>query len=446
VRSNGPLPFSYPALAGVLLLLLAAARFHPFATEEPTQSPPSHNFSGLSEFRDRIVQTGRHLLADILVELLEQDDGGLDEAGLVARLLDPATPAPQLRADAWRLAQRYDSPSAAAALWQVLAQGSADQRAAAAEALGKAALPGALQTLEQLLADPDGKVRRGALSGLARMEQGEATALLRRVLADPLTPPDLRAYSAGLLGDAGSAAGLQALKAAAAQPLEEDTLAAVIDGLGNYRFRDTAEVFRGILADPSRDVLFKAEAVEALARSDADALPFLLETAATGADPEVRAAAAWAAGASPHGGGLGQQLTGLLRQEADSEVRRRLYESIMRQRNIGSPDSLEQAYAESDPATRIAGANALAVAIRREGPASPAAARFGTEQIPDLVAAALGDGERNLRYRAVFALSRAGSADAVAALQAIAAHADPEIAGLATRGLASQSNRPVSNP
>jgi HEAT repeat protein len=117
----------------------------------------------------------------------------------------------------------------------------------------------------------------------------------------------------------------------------------------------------------------------------------------------------------------------------------------MLQQDSGGTAALQQAFGETEPAARIAGANAVALAIRRDLADAASIARFHGEHLPDLMTTALGGGDRNLRYRAVFALVRAGTDEAAAVLGSIAAHGDREIAALAARGLSQYSHFQDSN-
>lgn len=448
MQGHGPSSFLLPRLAVIALAAVAAwlavGHWHPGAPQAPA-APSANSPRWPSELADELSRSAAELVSGYLEQWLAEEDAASTDPEVIQRFLDPTASAHERRLAGWQLATRPDD-EARAALLQALRSGTSEMRAAAAEALGRGRFPDALAILRSLLTDVDPVVVKGALSGVAGLGSDAAAGLLKQVLTDPASPPDFRTRSAALLGEMGTAAALQALKTAAGLPLDDDTLAVVMDGLGNYRFRDTAEAFRNLLADPARDGRFKAEATEALARSDQDALPYLLETAGSATDPDIRASAAWAAGANAHTGRIGPELGRLLQSEPDAEVRRRLYESLMLQQNPGGPAVLEPAFGEIEPATRIAGANALATAIRRNQVDSATIDRFHAEQLPELLATALGDEPRNLRYRAVFALVRAGTAEASSALGTIAAQGEHEIAALAARGLASFPHFQNSNP
>lgn len=360
---------------------------------------------------------------------------------LIARFLNPATAMAIRKIDAWRLAN-LASPAAKAALLQMLEFGPELLRAAVAEALGHSPWPEAREILQQLLAvEQSPAVLKGVISGLAFIGTDDAISPLTALLHNAQTDATIRNLIARKLGDVQTPAALAALLAAIALGLPEDTLLSVAAGLAKYPFAKTADSYRQLLADQHLSATFKAEATETLAVANHQALPFLLATAAHFPDAEVRAAAAWAAGFNPESGHLGQQLAKLVATEPDDEVRRRLYEALMRQDAIPSQPLLELALAENDPATWVAAANMLAISLQQSGSDGILRQRFNQEAVPGLLATALDTTNTNLRFRAVFALARAGTADAQEALAIVSRQADPQLAGLATSALG-QTTKP----
>jgi len=115
-------------------------------------------------------------------------------------------------------------------------------------------------------------------------------------------------------------------------------------------------------------------------------------------------------------------------------VRRRCYEALQHQRNVPVDTVLAEASNESEPAARIAAANALALAMSRGNQDASLANRFDGEWVPVLQTEALANPSLNLRMRAVFALSRAGTQEADRALREISQTAEPRTAAVAERG------------
>jgi len=130
---------------------------------------------------------------------------------------------------------------------------------------------------------------------------------------------------------------------------------------------------------------------------------------------------------------LGPALATLAEQETEAEVRRRLYEAMLPQVGIPAERLLPIVRAEDDIAARVVGFNAPGHAVR-QAPAS-VAAEFDQKIVPELAAIATSRNGLNLQMRAVFALRRAQSTEAQAALAIIANIARPPVAAAARHGL-----------
>ena len=89
---------------------------------------------------------------------------------------------------------------------------------------------------------------------------------------------------------------------------------------------------------------------------------------------------------------------------------------------------------EHDIAARVAGFNALGHAAGQQ-PSSAVALTFDRDIVPELVRFATQPNSLNIQMRAVFALRRAQTTEAQAALAAIATTARPQIATAARNGL-----------
>lgn len=379
-----------------------------------------------------VAYISRHISQKIEDSALQTD---LSAEQLIARFLNDDTPMSVRKIDAWRLA-RLGTNESKAALLQVLEIGSNELRAAVAEALGGSPWIDAGEILSRLLSDQDRAVQFGAISGLALLGDDPAVGALQALLMADNTDEAIRSYIASRLGDVQTAAALNALIAATTISLPEETLLNVVASLAKYPFEQTGDIFYSIFTNDQANPVLITEATEALANADKQALPFLLDTVSRYPEADVRASAAWALGFHANTGNLAQPLAQLVQQEPDDEVRRRLYEALMRQKAIPSEQLLDQAIIENDPATRIAAANMLAIALHQSGTDNAVQQTFNQAVVPDLITTALGDFSTNLRYRAVFALVRAGTPDAVNALTTIGQQAEPRIAELANQGVA----------
>jgi HEAT repeat protein len=176
-------------------------------------------------------------------------------------------------------------------------------------------------------------------------------------------------------------------------------------------------------------------AVEALAYSSVGAVPFLLGFAENDADADVRASAAWAISTHGRYRDIAPMLTDMVEAEPDEDVRRRLYEALLPQLGIPAERLLPSVLEEEDIAARVAGFNALANAASQGAPET-FTATFDQQIVPELLEIAMADNSVNIRMRAVFALRRAQTDAAQAALAEIAKHcSNSQIAEAARHGL-----------
>ena len=75
---------------------------------------------------------------------------------------------------------------------------------------------------------------------------------------------------------------------------EDDIATQILNSLGKFPFSQVSDLFRQYLAAPDVPDEMRVTAVEALAYSNEEAVPFLLELAGNDGGAEVRASAAWA--------------------------------------------------------------------------------------------------------------------------------------------------------
>lgn len=364
---------------------------------------------------------------------------GLTLKETIARFLDESRPMSERRVYAYRLA-REATPEAIAALLKILGNATPADKAFMAELIGKTANPGAKAWLRPLLDDPQEKVVIGALKGLSLIGGEDVTAWATEILGDDARGEPVRIRAAIALGTIHTPASRDALAAAFDEMPDEEIATEILNGLGRHPFAEVAPVFQDLLAAPDAPEELRSTAVEALALSNREAVPFLLDRAGSDSSEEVRAMAAWAISAHEDETRLGPQLTAMAGNEAEPDVRRRLYEALLPQAEIPAARLMTMVMAEEDPAARIAGFNALGRAARI-APASPEAADFDRRVVPELQRAASESNSMNLRMRAVFALRRAGTPAAVRALESLSGHSDKTIATAASNGLRATSSR-----
>lgn len=373
-------------------------------------------------------QAERHVRAR--ADLMFMNTGASLEDTL-KHFLDASVDLKERRIHAYRLA-RVGSPECLAALLRVLATAPPEHRAFMAQLIGSTGNPAATEALLPLLGDPDESVVRAAIRGLGGIGGDDVTARIAAFLEDPTRPAPVRIEAALGLGAIGTPAAGDALVRALGTAPPEDLAIPILDGLGRLDFTLVESTFTRVLAHSETPPALKVAAFEALANSSDDAVPYLLRGAEHEADPELRAAAAWAVGAHGEGPDCGSQLIRLAVQEPEADVRRRLYEAMLPQASVQPEALLAKVLAEDDLAARVAGFNAIGAAIRRE---PSAAGSFDRQIAPELVRIATEPNELNLQLRAVFALRRAGTPAAQDALLRIVENAPPQVATAARHGL-----------
>lgn len=277
------------------------------------------------------------------------------------------------------------------------------------------------------------KVR--AARGLALIGGKENIDRLVAMIDDASLPKELRLGAALSMEIVGTPKARDILLNAFSVLSEPAAQEQLLGALGKFPFRQIEAKITQVLDDPSSPDSVRVAAVDALAGSSPEALPFLKQKAESDQNPQVREMAAWAISALPaEDGAMGPELARMATVEPEADVRRRLYEAIPTQAVNPAESLLPQIKGESDMAARVAGYNALGDAVRR-GSSSALSAQFDTQMIPELTEIAISGESMNIRMRAVFAIRRAETPAAQAALQAIAQTPNVKIAQAAQHGL-----------
>jgi len=358
---------------------------------------------------------------------------GLTIEETIARFLDERVDLAQRRLYAYRLA-RVGSPEAIAALLKVFENAPADHKAAMAQLIGSTGNPAAKAWLWPLLEDKDPRVVIGAVQGLSAIGGEDVTKRVADILSDGQRTDAVRIQSALALGTIGTSSARTALVTAFGDKPSNDLATQILTSLGQFDFSVVGTTFEQFLSAPETPPAMRVSAVEALANSSTDALPLLLDVTQRDGSADVRAAAAWSISAHDTVNHLGPALAELAEREPASDVRRRLYEALLPQSEIPAERLLPLVSAEQDIAARVAGFNVIGLAIRQQ-PASAIAEQFHREMVPELMRIATGENNLNIQMRAVFALRRAQTAEAQAALAVIASKARPQVATAARNGL-----------
>jgi HEAT repeat protein len=414
----------------------------------------------------------------------EFDSDGRPVATLIAGFLNPTRPFSERRQDAQRLAE-IKTPQALQALIAGFGSEQGENRRFLAELMGKtgeaifgkslktllesgddadaavairalAAIGGDenTKTLAGIMKDdgwPDAlrsqaamellntgthSVALAAISGLAAIGGDANCDTLAAIVRDTRMPEALRLEAALGLGVIGSPRAGDALVQAFSEFSDPEIHAQLLDSLGHFPFPQIESTFKQFMAASDTPDELRSAAAEALAYSSREAVPFLLDLAASDRDPNVREMAAWAL--SSHGpmDALGTKLTDMTRVESEADVRRRLYEVLLVQEQNPAATLLPVIQSESDTAARVAGFNALGDAVGRD-PTGVLATEFNELIVPELAQIALAPGNLNIRMRAVFALRRAETPAAFKALADISVTQPQQIAQAAINGLRS---------
>jgi HEAT repeat protein len=254
------------------------------------------------------------------------------------------------------------------------------------------------------------------------------------LLSDSGQPESVRIEAAQGLGDMGTPAERDILIRILVKEKETDVGTEILNSLGRFPYPMVADAFEKYLSGPETPGPMRVAAVEALAYSSKEVVTFLMGVAANDIDPDVRASAAWALSLQGPRDQLGATLSYMAEREEDPDVRRRLYEAMLPQSGIIPELLLETVLAEEDIAARVAGFNILGHLTGRDL-AGDVTAVFDQQIVPELLRIATSETSLNIRMRAVFALRRAQTAAAQAALAQIANTPTPQIAEAARHGL-----------
>ena len=358
---------------------------------------------------------------------------GLTLEEVIARFLDDRTELVERGRCAYRLA-RVGSPAAVAALLKVFRTAPPEQQMFLAQLISSTGNRSVKDWFLPMLNDPNEQVVRGAIRGLSAMGTDDITPLLAGILTNPDRTLSVRIEAAAGLGDLGTAAARNVLATAFTSVPEEEVATQILNNLGRFPFAQVADLFGEYLAAPDTPAALRVTAVEALAYSTKEAVPFLLGIVGHEADADVRASAAWAISLHPLLQNLAPALTELAQSEAEPDVRRRLYEALLPQANIPAAQLLPMILAEENVAARVAGFNAIGRAVAQSA-AGNVTTTFNDQIVPELVAIATSPNSLNIQLRAVFALRQAPTAAAQAALAVIANTAQAEVANAARSGL-----------
>jgi HEAT repeat protein len=322
-----------------------------------------------------------------------------------------------------------------AALFTVFQTVGPEHKVFMLQLIGSTGNPAVKDWVWQFLTDSDIQVVMAAIRGLSAIGGTDVSEKMGALLQDSRQPDRIRIEAALGLGAIGTPEAADVLSKAFMKSKETELGIQILNALGHFRFETVADTFEEVLSSAGVSAETRVVAAEALAYSSQSAVPFLLDFAQNDVDADVRASAAWAVSAHGRYKDIAPLLTDMVEAEPDEDVRRRLYEALLPQSEIPVERLLPTVLEEEDIAARVAGFNALASAVTQTS-SGQFALTFDQQIVPELLEIAMADNSVNIRMRAVFALRRAQTDAAQAALAEIAKHcSNSQIAEAARHGL-----------
>jgi HEAT repeat protein len=419
-RGQGTVPiwlavFLIAAVGAAFLIYLASAR--KTVSDKPGISAKAANPEARQKFPITMLSRKATVDPKAAAELLKATDPATPTGKLIFQLLNESESLKVRRTAAFTLA-KMGSDEAFKALNAGLSSTNSMTKAAIAESLGECPHLQAPALLAQLLNDDDETVARGAVRGVAARGDVAAAEVLSELLFDPDRSDDMRAEAALALGDVQQPQALAALARAVNEIQDESIVEQIWEGLGNRPFSETEDLFRSYLNSPNLSSEDKVMALEALGNTEGNVAPLFLEFA-NDPDEEVRAAAAWGLVSAELPAQLDGQMMQWLENESSPEVRDRLYEALSSQANPDPATALALAQKETDPAARLSVLGLAAVACDSPSPAPELLAYFNQTAVPELQQAAVSSSNLGDRLNSVMALGRAGTPEALLALEEI---------------------------
>lgn len=334
---------------------------------------------------------------------------------MIQTLLDASKPL-KLRSQAARLLAAEGSPAAFAALRRALADAPDRLKTSIAEALGDCQNPGARGLLLELIDDASVAARVGAIRALGARGDDEAAGLLGRMLLSEDRSEEIRVEAAMALADLQQPTAFEAL-AMAARSSNEAVAIQAIESLGQRPFQQTQAFFEELLNSTETPRENKIAALEALGRTEGDPSKLLLSYS-NNQDEELRTAAAWGILSLEESGDLAAPLLGWLQSESNADVRSHLLHALQGQEGVKASDIVALAKSETDATARFAAWELAASGCEMTRDAD-LVSYFDQSVVPELSRLALSSGKAPERLASVASLGRAGTPQAITALENI---------------------------
>lgn len=211
-----------------------------------------------------------------------------------------------------------------------------EHKAFITQLIGSTRNPAAKACLWLLLDDPNRQVVLATIRGLSAIGGDDVTSRITGILKNENNSDETRIEAAIGLGTIGTTTASRALIEALEQFPAAHFATPILNSLAKFPFSNVSEVFDRYINASAATPEMRTAAIEALAHSSADSVPFLLRIAAADPDSDARSSAAWAIGAHFAVTDQGPALFGLIEQESEADVRRRLYEALLGQKDVSA--------------------------------------------------------------------------------------------------------------
>jgi HEAT repeat protein len=202
-------------------------------------------------------------------------------------------------------------------------------------------------------------------------------------------------------------------------------LAEIVTAAGHRDIEQIRPFLENVLNDERSDASVRLALAESLENSSQQ-VSFLLLPLLQDPDNQVREAAAWSLATTETTGDIASELITAVKQEMDSEVRKRLFQALQEQENFNVAEILPIISAETDVSAKIAGYDVVSTRLYEKD--TQTQNWFIEQALPILKDAALNGEKLSVRLSAVIVLKKAGISESEHVLAEIAEiSTDPKV-------------------
>ena len=312
------------------------------------------------------------------------------------------------------------------------AQTPSELKAAILAGIGYSKNPAKIELIKDGLKDSNEDIVCGAIRGLQGFSEDYAVDMLSDFVNSKDTSERVKNEAISSLGGIQNPAATKVLTDAYYTFLGADNKkysAEIIKAAGQKDFSQTQEFFTDVLKNSDTDASSRLAIAETLENSDGQASS-ILTSLLHDPDSKIRAAAAWSLATATETGDISAELLAVVKQETDSETKKRLYQALGNQENINAAEVIPSITAETDISTKIAGYDLVAIELYKKD--QQIQDWFVTQALPELKDTALNAATLNTRLSAVIAIKKAGLSQTEQVLSEIAETSKDEKVVLAT--------------